>query len=157
MNTNVVIKDRNARRRERYHNDPIYRQKIIEHERAKRERPTFDCRENLPKLATIGTVRNVGEEHEGRAELTFTIEEAARALGRTPKSLYKYFTKGLFPRPDHKVKGPTGMEQEAYTEEQMRALVNAFGVHQSQTPYYGTYHEETKNALFAAMQKATSH
>lgn len=145
-----TYKDRNARRRARYATDEAYRQSIIERERQKRHTDTFDCRENLPKLATFGNVRPVLTDDGAQVGegLTFTIEEAARALGRTPKSLYKYFGRELFPRPNKRVKGPTGILQEAYTEQQMRALISVFGEHQSETPYYGVYHTETKDALF---------
>lgn len=150
-----TFRDRNARRRERYATDPSYRKSVIERERQKRTAEPFDCRENLPLLGAetsdgIGVVR----EYEDHAEtvthtgLTFTIEEAAKALGRTPKSLYKYFSKDLFPRPAHFVKGPTGLKQEAYTESEMRALMIVFGKHQAETPYYGVYHTDTRNALF---------
>lgn len=147
--TDKVYKDRNARRRARYASDEAYRQSIIERERQKRNTVTFDCRENLPKLASIGNVRPILTDDGAQVGegLTFTIEEAARALGRTPKSLYKYFARELFPRPNKRVKGPTGILQEAYTEQQMRSLISVFGKHQAETPYYGVYHVETKDAL----------
>lgn len=150
MSTETVLKDRNARRRERYATDPAYRERILNYERQKRHTEPFDCRTNLETLASFGVVRPVDGGAEG---LTFTIEEAAKVLGRTPKSLYKYFSKNLFPRPPHTVKGPSGLDQEAYTEKEMVRLINVFGQHQSETPYYGVYHEETKKALFDALTK----
>ncbi|AHC30484.1 hypothetical protein CC53_gp067 [Rhizobium phage vB_RleS_L338C] len=150
--TDKTYKDRNARRRARYAEDPAYRQSIIERERSKRTTVVTDCRENLAHLETFGHVR---EYHKPNGVvdtgLTFTIEEAASAMGRTPKSLYKYYSKDMFPRPVYTVKGPTGLVQEAYTETQMRALINVFGAHLAETPYYGVYHKQTRAALFGCI------
>ncbi|QIG76120.1 hypothetical protein EVC24_099 [Rhizobium phage RHph_I4] len=147
-----TYKDRNARRRARYAEDAAYRQSIIERERAKRTKSVPDCRENLGRLGEIGNVREYTKPN-GVVDtgLTFTIEEAATALNRTPKSLYKYYKQDVFPRPIYTVKGPTGLVQEAYTEQQMRALINTFGAHLAETPYYGVYHKATRAALFACL------
>lgn len=156
MSTETIVKDRNTRRRERYASDPAYRERILQTERSKRSTEPFDCRSNLKTLSEIGAFRAYDEnvvngEVKGKAGITFTIDEAAKALGRTPKSLYKYFSKSLFPRPPHKVKGPSGLEQEAYTEAEMIRLINVFGAHQAETPYYGVYHTATTQALFEAL------
>jgi hypothetical protein len=156
MSTETIVKDRNTRRRERYATDPAYRERILLHERSKRSSEPFDCRTNLTGLQAIGAFRAYDEvvvkgEIKGKAGITFTIDEAAKALGRTPKSLYKYFSKSLFPRPPHKVKGPSGLEQEAYTEDEMIRLIHVFGQHQAETPYYGVYHTDTTKALFEAL------
>lgn len=148
--TEEYKKQRNAERRARYAEDPTYRERIINYERSKRSTEPFDCRENIPLLQQLGNVR---EYHKADSNvittgLTFTIEEAAKALGRTPKSLYKYYSKDMFPRPQYIVKGPTGLNQEAYTETEMRELIDVFGAHLAETPYYGVYHEATKAALF---------
>lgn len=147
-----VYKDRNARRRARYAEDPNYRKGIIARERSKRKTEPQDCRENLAILETLGNVREYTNA-KGVVDtgLTFTVEEAGKALYRTPKSLYKYFTNNLFPRPNHTVKGPTGMTQAAYTEQQMRRLIVTFGDHIAETPYYGPYHKDTCRALMACI------
>lgn len=139
--------ERNARRRHRYHNDPEYREAQLAREREKRVTPLFDPRSRKEKLFAYCTPYMI----EDKKRFTMSVQQLSVFLNRSEKSVRKWIDKGLFPAPPHMI-AVEKLRVSVYYANEVSALINVLGDHLSKTPYYGAYHTEVRERLFAAME-----
>jgi hypothetical protein len=156
--------ERNARRRERYHQDTLFREKTIQTVRDKYRKTRAeeglpvrqdDCRSNLDRLRMIGQVRElrVDAQRTVRA-LTFTVDEFGEALTRNAQVLYRWISADMLPGPVFEARNHRNRWQSVYTVQEVRAMIEVFGSHQEQSQYYRSFHTETRDKLFAASEVA---
>lgn len=155
--------ERNARRRARYQQDCLFRERTIQtvrgsYRRQKEEHGVTvrqnDCRANLARLHEIGQLRTCSTSSD--KVLTFTIDEIAIALFRNTQVLYRWISSGMVPAPAAEALNGRNRWQTIYTQAEARALLETFGDHQARSQYYRTFHTETRNRLFAAVEAARS-
>ena len=155
---------RNARRRERYEQDPDYRAKhrakSLDYLREQHGISTDfrDCRANIDILDAIGDVRTV--KWDGGEYLTLTTEELAKALGEySVTNVRRWITNGQLPEPvvpcDVQTdtfgrKGET-TEMFVYLEDEIKALMEVLGPHQTDYHYYRKSHRATIEKVFEAV------
>lgn len=155
---------RNERRRKRYQDDPKYRERQIQQVRESYRRRNSekgeevrndDCRLNLDQLPEIGQLREVklDTEHSIRM-LTFTMDEAAKALTRHPQVVYRWMLAGLLPEPVYRGKNHRNRWQDVFTVPEMRAMIEVFGKHQETSQYYRAFHEETRTEMYERVAEA---
>lgn len=150
---------RNARRRERYHNDPEYRARIQEQARKKfleRGTPKESLRLHgiKDKISSYGKVREVTmEDGAVKSMMVLTSEELANVLGKTPNMVYRWRSSKKLP-----YGVMTAVEGRAvvtvYSEAEVYAMVSVLADHFGRRLYYHDSHEETRKALFTAVDKA---
>lgn len=148
---------RNQRRKETYHTDPEYREKVNSEsrdgyrERAGVEMP-FDPRDNRAKYVSMGKLRQI--ENEGdNATLCFTKSELADVLGRPTKQVQQWAADGRLPPPVKRGK-VVGMERNwiaVYTPEEVGAIIDSIGEHLSQMIYYRKDHVDAIKAVHVAI------
>lgn len=80
----------NSSRKERYHNDPEYRQKCIDNARAARER-------RKTKQAALGEQKATTKILNGVEVVVYRITEAAKIAGISPQTLRKLEMDGIIP------------------------------------------------------------
>jgi len=143
-----------ARRTEYRANSKVRETKIEKSRQAYRDKVGLvltDCRENLGRLAEIGTVRLV-HGRGARALLTFTLPELAEALMVSPLSIYRWKKSGIFPAPYFRMHyAPRTC---VYVEKEVRLYLKILGPHQTKVAQYGSRHTDVQLALFAAAEKA---
>jgi hypothetical protein len=166
-----TAEDRNARRTNRYSEDPDYRAKQRARSRkAYRDRADprlFDPRENLPKMADFGDTRETNLPVGTVSRWVFTKTEVAEIFGRAPKMFYRWVNEGRFPKPvltatdypitrNYKNKKDVRVPQtvDVYTVEEVRAAITALGPHLSTVSYYRKDHDTLRRALFSAVREA---
>lgn len=143
-------KDRNDRRRQRYENDPEYRdaQKAARRDGyQKRNKEELNCTANLAHVGQSGAMMAVSLNNSsfviGRV---FTQADAAKMLNRRPQVFYRWHQRGIFPNPVlHDDKGNF-----YYSDEEVTNFIKIMGEHQAQTPHYRIDHDDTRERLFAA-------
>jgi hypothetical protein len=158
--------ERNARRRARYRQDRIFREKTIQTVRDKYRKAREDagaavrqddCRTNLGRLHLIGQLRELHAGGQPAAQaLTFTVDELGEALTRNAQVLYRWISSDMFPAPTSQALNTRNRWQAVYTEAEARALLGVFGEHQMRSQYYRAFHTETRNRLCAAVVAARS-
>lgn len=147
----------NRRRMIQYNTDPDYRGKMIENSRAEYRKvhnvTLIDCRENLPVLAQIGTVRTVSTPEGAVMEvLTFDVNELAEALGGyNAQIMYRWQQKEQLPRPVVRIHPPRNQAGFVYLEDEVAAIMQHLGAHQSRLRYFRRSDTETIDAIFAAI------
>lgn len=160
---------RDARRRIRYHGDDEYqaKQQALSRDyfrqRHGMDSAAFtDCRRNYDQLHTIGKVREARFEDEHEPYLTFTVPEAAKAFGDyNPRIMHRWIAKGMLPAPLLEVSEVTGSFGRAdgtsilkvYTEEEIKAVIEVLGAHQSAMRYYRASHTNTVQEINDAVAK----
>lgn len=154
--------DRNARRRERYQNDPAYRAKAItqvrtsyrkSREDAGLEVRDEDCRQNIKRIHEFGLIRELRVDEERTVRmLTFASKELARCLDRNPQVVYRWISSGLVPGPVNKARNTRNRWEQVYTPDEVRAIMNVFGEHQQTSQYFRSYHTETRDKMVAALE-----
>lgn len=154
----------NKKRKERYKNDPEYRQKILDESR-QRYRETHlksegrDCRENIEAIESIGDYRIIeGSLGEVDEHLCLTIPEIAEALGGyAPQVVYRWIGDGRFPDAIYKgrnVETGTFLDQKVYHVQEVVGMLEVFGKHQETHMYFKKTHEDTIQALNNAVEAA---
>lgn len=162
--------DRNARRRERYANDPAYREKAVKQVRSNYERTkeskgipsrSRNCLENLPRLTEIGSIREVQLADERTVRmLTFQVRELGDALERNGAVVGRWISANLMPAPIYKAKLPGGTKAAVYTVNEVRAIMEVFSEHQQISQYIRAHHTEFRDKVGAkldAVRAADSH
>lgn len=154
--TGEWFNERNKRRKENYHSDPEYREKVNAasrenyREKADVDLP-FDPRDNRDLYTSYGKLRQI-EGGSSNAELTFTKAELAEVLGRPVKQVQQWAQDGRIPKTVTRAK-VVGTERnwlDVYTPAEVVALIDAIGEHLSQFVYYRTDHIDAIRAVHDA-------
>lgn len=161
--------ERNSRRRAAYANRPEVRTNLIAASRrsyrAKREadgasvRQDEDCRDRLPELASYGQMRDVTLDGKIVMVRTFRAEEFAQVVGRSLNVVYRWFSRGLAPKPvlrcGHAYRDERGriMPAMVYVAAEVEAMVQVFGEHQKTSQYFRDVHTETQDRMRAAVDE----
>lgn len=149
---------RNDARRAKYARDKSFREgeraRMRVHSRESRD--VYDPRTRIPELASLAVQRDVFADNGEVATMAcFTTEEVADLLERKTQALYRWRSSGKFPHGRFNTKvGITGTVKQVYTVAETEAILNVFGAHFVETPYYHEAHEETRSRLFAAIDAA---
>jgi hypothetical protein len=160
--------ERNARRRQRYQEDPAYRQGVLQRARqaqfGTRRAAGFevsegeDCRRNIPMLDAAAQTRDI--EQDGVAlgsAKAVTVDELAQALNRDPQVLYRWMGKGMLPRPVFEARNGRNRLQAVFTLAEARAIVTVFGEHQETSLYFRSTHTGTIHRINQAVALARQH
>lgn len=86
-------------------------------------------------------------------QLTLTVDELSDLLSRNTQVLYRWMNGGMFPRPLFMAVTHRGRKQGVYLAEEAEALANVLGEHQETSQYYRSYHTETRDRMFGAVQE----
>jgi hypothetical protein len=111
-----------------------------------------DCRNR--DIVKYGEMREViFPDGSTKRMKSFLTEELADLIGRNTQVLYRWRSDFKWPETVFKVKhGPKSIELGVYVKDEVKALVEVFGAHQKETPYYhGKAHSATREKLFAAI------
>lgn len=156
--------ERNARRRARYHEDAEYREKTIKavktRYRVVRQEQGVEVRdddasENLAELRMIGQEREVRlREDRIVQELTFTVEEIAKAVDRNPQVIYRWLQNGMLPKAVYEGRNMRNRWHTLYTVHEARAIMMVFSAHQCRSQYYREVHTDTRDRMFEAVRAA---
>lgn len=148
--------DRNTRRAAAYQTDPSYRESVVarsrQQYRKKHDVDGVDCRTNLNRLGNIGTIREI-ELGGGRVSATtFDVKELAEALGGYNANLmYRWQRNGQLPLAVVNVADTNGLKK-VYVLEEVTAIINVLGSHQTQVRNYRRDHSTTVDAIFVAVE-----
>lgn len=153
--------ERNQHRRDRYQDDPAYREQVKAQVREsfRKQRESLgisvrdeDCRENIGLLPEIARVRETSLPNGERLNLmTLTAEEMAELLNRNLQVFYRWQNADMFPKPAFFCIGHRGRKQGVFLEDEALAILEVYGAHQETSQYYKAHHTETRDALFAAV------
>jgi hypothetical protein len=145
-------KERNKRRKARYHSDPDYKKQVNRLNRLhyrKVEGSALREPAKLSDLAALGTVRKL---LTGASRKTYSIEEMAKALGDYHKVvLYRWIRTERFPRPSIATAAKSTISF-VYSLDQARALIKVFSEHQKSKAYFHKSDTETVEKLFDVMR-----
>ncbi len=148
----------NKKRRMLYKTDPAYRQKQLEKSRTQyRDKAgvlASDCRENLAILEEMGTYRPVFFPRKAVPVLTFSMQEAAEALGISALAFYRWRQDGRIPEPVFRCASAGIMAINLYLLAEVRAMVEVIGEHQATCSHYRVSHVETTKKVFEAVKAA---
>lgn len=106
----------------------------------------------MPKLAngllTRGTMREVVDEH-GHMEFpqtveSFTVPEAAAALGRTELTLKRWIEDDLIPQP---ILRDTSRNYRQYSVGELTVIARELQEHEREFRYYATAHTATRELI----------
>ena len=146
----------NRQRRQLYHSDAGYRNRIRERQRQRywRNRPENDS----PPILMQGILRN-GQLREVMIEDTgdivilecFSLREAGEALGKDMQTVRSWVQNELILSPMLKDTGP-GYPQ--FFREELEAVAGVLAEHEKTSKYLSKVHEETIDALHDAMHAA---
>lgn len=158
---------RDARRRIRYSEDPEYRdQRRAASREDFRKRNNVDpsdfrdCRKNYDHLDDFGKLRVIAIGDELEEHLTFNVAEVAQALGNYNKTIIRrWISKDMMPPPVLMATDVTGSfgretgtsEVQVYLEDEVKAMIEVLGPHQSQYRYYRADHRDTVDLLYDAI------
>lgn len=148
---------RNARRRQRYAEDPQARERHRERNRlAYRQRRSLKVQYAITtdpaRYAAAGVVRQVTSPSCPGARLTFTVRELGRALGLPyVQLLHRWRRQGQLPGP---VVTVARGRQRVYLEPEVHGIAGVLAAHFARVAYYRRDHAETRERLFAAVGAA---
>lgn len=94
--------ERNARRRDRYHNDPAYRKQVLERTRKARAKARKQIEQQPPvSVTSISQLRLVrAVDHLSEVELKcLTKGQLVKALNISPMTFSRWLSSGVVPRP----------------------------------------------------------
>jgi hypothetical protein len=157
------VEERNAKRREKYHNDVAIRKKYRDRARAwytrnssRSEILRYNCIENLSRMDTIGTQRDItypgGKKEQGA--LTFSSEELGVLLGGYAKvtiTLWQTKEPQRMPKPVVRARTHNGIGYGVYTKEEATALLKIFSMHQEVTHMYRSENTRLRETIFNAI------
>ena len=157
--------ERNARRRQRYQDDPTYRAEVLQRARQTqfdtRRAAGFevsegeDCRRNLPMLEASAQTRDIEQNGVARGSAkTVTTDELAQALNRDLQVLYRWMAKGMLPRPAFEARNARNRLQAVFTLAEAREIVTVFGEHQETSLYFRSTHIDTIRRINQAVAQA---
>lgn len=107
-------------------------------------------------LLTEGQTREVYHEdmdHPVTAR-TYTLPEAAKALGRTELTFKKWLAEDMIPEP---LLRDTIRNYRMYSEGELQAIANVLVEHEREFSYYTSKHEVTRHRIFQAVQAHRAH
>lgn len=102
-------------------------------------------------LLEQGTMREVfveGMDHPVNVE-SYTVPEAARALGRSMLAFKRWINEGLVPPP---VLQDTTRGYKQYSRGELEVIRREIARHEQEFSYYGLKHEQTIHRVWQAMQ-----
>lgn len=85
---------------------------------------------------------------------SYTVPEAAKALGRSEMTFKKWISDDLVPAPILK---DTQHGYRIYSEGELRAVATVLAQHEIEFTYYSTKHEQTRHRLFQQVQAYRAH
>lgn len=134
-----------------YATDPDYAAQVKkdQRERYRKENPPIAKLEN--GLQARGEQREVfaeDMEHPVVVE-TFTINEAAKALGRSELTLKRWIEEDMIPPP---ILRDTVRSYRHYSVGELRVVARILREHEREFSYYAKTHEQTTHRLFQSMQ-----
>lgn len=147
-----TARDTNEARREKYASDPAVREKV-----KKAARETYRKDHPLTPSKTARGLRLPGQQrelfvdgmdHPVYAE-SYTIPEAAEALGRSVLGFKRWITDGLVPPP---VLRDTVRGYKHYSRGELEVIRREIARHEREFTYYSVKHESTVHMLWQAMQ-----
>jgi hypothetical protein len=146
-----------ARRRLKYHTDPVHRAQVQrwarESMRRKRGTKAKDCRENLPMLHDLGSRRVCTIADEPHIRMSFTITETAEALMVSANRLRIWIKTGLVPGPVVDADLGNGQRVVVYVLEEVRAMMQVIGEHRAHMTHYMARHTETTARVQAKLKR----
>lgn len=152
--------ERNERRREQYHTDPEYREKMNKLARDgyrdnHGQKKPFDPRVNLSKLESFGTFRVIDGDTKPGELLTFTKGELAVVFARPAKQVQQWAWDGRIPPPakQGKVEGKERNWIDVYTLAEARAMVEALGPFLADLIYFRRDNVDAIKAVHDAIEK----
>jgi len=149
---------RNKKRREQYAKDPTYQKEVRASNRTQyRARVGVaprSCAGNIATLASFGQVREVILGRKKEQRLTLTVQEFATAIEYHRWVLYRWHSRGQFPKPTillegHK-KGASGSY--VYTLPQATRLITTLAAHQAAKMHFQQTDTATIEQLNADMK-----
>jgi hypothetical protein len=148
-----TIADHNAARRELYANDPEYAERARTYVR-RAYRAMNPPRPKIPdgQLRVKGVQREVeweGEDSEPQMIESFTIPEAAAALGRTELTFRRWLNKGLIPDP---VLFDTTRRYRLYSRGELQTVAKILAEHERSYTYYSEQNEDTRLRIEQAVE-----
>lgn len=138
----------NKSRQVKYHTNEAYNEKVRDAARAtyRKENPIAPSKLRNGLLAE-GTLREVYTEsmdHPVVAE-TFTLPEAAKALGRAELTFKRWIYDGLIPDPILK---ETMRGHKLYSVGELQVIARILAEHERDYSYFTSKHEETSNRIW---------
>ena len=82
--------------------------------------------------------------------LTYTVPEAAAALGKSVPNLRRWLRRGLIPEPRLI---ETGRSLRVFSQGELEVMAHVLAAHEREFSYYCANHEGTTNRLFAAVEQ----
>jgi hypothetical protein len=147
----------NDDRRTRYHSDAEYADKV---KKAARDNYRKGSPRQPSKMAggllTQGQEREVFDEDMDHPVVvtSYTVPEAAKALGRSELTFKKWIAEDLVPAP---VLHECAKNYRVYSEGELRAIATVLAQHEIEFTYYSTKHEQTRHRLFQQVQAYRAH
>lgn len=142
----------NERRRNLYASDPDYAddQRRQAREAYRRHHPLEPSRLAGGLLSSGQNRELIADEMETPVYVeSYTMPEAARALGRSEISLKKWIAEGIIPAP---ILRDTTKGYRHYSIGEMLVLVRTLAEHENSFTYLSTKHTETIHRIWQAMQ-----
>ncbi len=147
---------RNARRRQRYSQDVIYRRHQIkmrrESSRKKARVRERDSTENLTSIKEYMTKREVTYLGSLRTMSTLSIPQFAALAGYTLQVVYRWIENGQLPPPV--ALGSHPEDTPYYTKKEAVAIARELSKHQESVSYYRVDHTETRRKIAEAVGRA---
>lgn len=152
-----ITTDRNEARRNKYAQDPTYADKARRNARDsyRKDKPLGPSK-LANGLLEKGQVRELfAEDMDAPTSVeSFTLPEAARALGRAELTLKRWIREGLVPPPLLK---DTSRGYSHYTEGELTVLAKELAKHEKDMSNYSLTHAVTQHAIWQSMQAYRSH
>jgi len=144
--------DHNETRRKLYATDPEYadKQRRAARDAYRKENPLGPSK-LTNGLLLAGTQREViaGDMDHPVTVVTYTIPEAARALGKSELTFKRWIQEDLMPEP---ILMDTTRGYRHYSAGEVTVMANVLARHEREFAYYTAKHELTKHALLQAVQ-----
>lgn len=147
----------NTRRRERYHNDPEYREQVRERNRkAYRRNNNWDMKKpNINDLKPIVTDVEFGDKVIRNMEVVGTTS-LAKALGKTSLTIRNWIKNGVIPETElFPVTAQSNYQNGCYSIEESRAIFEGYLEHFDQYgPNIGSRHEDSVKVIQEKVEAA---